>query len=340
MATVNKIGIVGLTHDHVWHNLDAIKEVEDCEITCVADPNEPLLQKVNEILNLDEKKLYKDYQEMLEREQLDAVLIFAATYQHADLVEVCAAKGLHMMVEKPMARNVAECDRMIKAANDNNVRLMINFPTMWNADLRTVVDLIREGAIGKLWMVKYRDGHKGPKELGCSEYFLDWLYDQEKNGGGALIDFCIYGANTTAALLGRPTEITGAKAKLLKKELNVEDNGVIIAKFGEDAMAVIEGTWTQMAHGNTLGFFGTTGTISTNAFVPREYFINTLEGGLKKMETRPFPEEENRAIKYFVRRVRNNQPFDYFVDAEHARLAQEYVDAAFRSIEAGKPVQL
>ena len=340
MAKLNKLGIVGLTHDHVWHNLGGIKEIENCEFTCVADPNEPLLRKVNETLNLDEKKLYDDYQEMLSREELDGVLVFASNHLHAELVEACAAKGLHMMVEKPMARTVAECDRMIRAANENNVRLMVNFPIMWNADLRNIVDIIRAGKIGRLWMVKYRDGHKGPRELGCSEYFCDWLYSKEKNGGGALVDFCVYGANVTAALLGRPTEISATSATLVK-DIDVEDNGVIIAKYADkNAMAIIEGTWSQMAQGNTLGFFGETGSIATNAWAPREYFINTLEGGLQKLTPPPLPENENKAVKYFVNRVRNDQPFDYFVEAEHARMAQEYIDGALQSIAEKKPVSL
>jgi len=341
MAKIDRLGFLGLTHDHVWHNMDSLKPFKDAQYVCAADPNEELLQQIHGDLNIPQDKLYKDYKEMLAKEDLDAVLIFSANQLHAEMVEAAAAHKLHCMVEKPMARTVAECDRMIKACKDAGVRLMVNFPIQWNPDLRNACDLIKAGRIGRLWMVKYRDGHKGPKELGCSDYFCDWLYDQEKNGGGALADFCIYGSNVTAHLLGRPTRVIGAKASLVKKELGVEDNGVLIAHFDDkDAMAIIEGTWSQMAQGNTLGFFGTTGTIATNAFQPREWFLNTVDGEFEKLTAAPLPAEEDRMIKYFVRRVRNNQPFDYFVDPEHARLAQEYVESAFQSIEAGQPVAL
>lgn len=341
MARMKRLGFLGLTHDHVWHNMDALKAFTDIEYACAADPNQPLLDQISKDLGIPQSSLYRDYREMLEKEQLDGVLIYAGNHLHAELVEAAAAKGLHCMVEKPMARSSVECDRMINACKKAGVRLMINFPIMWNPDLRNVVDLIKSGAIGRLWMVKYRDGHMGPKELGCSDYFCDWLYDQKMNGGGAMADFCVYGANVTAYLLGRPTRITGAKANLVKTDLKVEDNGVIIANFEDkEAMAIIEGTWSQMAQGNSLGFFGTTGTIATNAFQPREWFLNTKGEGLQQLKAQPLPEEENRMIKYFVRRVRNDQPFDYFVEAEHARMAQEYVEMAFKSIEAGGPVTL
>ncbi|OPZ11397.1 MAG: Glucose--fructose oxidoreductase precursor [candidate division BRC1 bacterium ADurb.BinA364] len=340
MAKIERIGIIGLVHDHIWNYLDPAKTLENCRIVCAADVHAALRERVAAELALGPEALYADWRAMLEKESLDACLVFAETALHAEATEACAARGLHVMAEKPMARTVEEADRMIAAARKAGTRLMINFPIMWNPDMRGLIDAVLSGAIGRVWMIHYRDGHKGPRELGCSSYFCDWLYDREKNGGGALMDFCVYGASVTARILGRPSSVYAVSGNLVKKDLAVEDNGVITARFGQDAIAIIEGTWTQVAQGHSISFFGEKGSIASSAFGPREYTINTPGEGARKLAPATLPPGEDKPIPYFVKRIREDRPFEGIASAENARIAQEILGAAFASIAADKPVAL
>ena len=341
MARINRIGIIGLVHDHIWNYLAAAKDVPDLEIACGADPNPPLLQKIQKQLGWKDSALYADPAGMLDREKLDACLIFTESSRHADLTELCARRGLHVMVEKPMALNVAHAQRMIRAAKENNIRLMVNFPTQWNAELMGVFEAIQAGKIGRVWMTHFREGHKGPREIGCSEYFWKWLYDPEKNGGGALVDFCVYGASMTALLLGRPNRVSAASGKLVKTDLAAEDNGVITAQYDDKrAIAVIEGTWTQVAQGNNMSVFGELGSIASTPFLPKEYYINTTAGGLRKIPPAQLLAHEDKPIKYFVHRVRNDIPFHGLVNPENALMAQEMLEAGLKSIELRREVAL
>ena len=88
-----------------------------------------------------------------------------------------------------------------------------------------------EGVVGEPVQVSHRGGHVGPREYGCSPQFCDWLYDAHQNGGGALVDYCGYGALLTLSLLGRPPVVTAVAAHLRKEGLAAEDNAIVILKY-------------------------------------------------------------------------------------------------------------
>ena len=108
------------------------------------------------------------------------------------------------MVEKPMAADLAGAERLLAAARAARLPLMINWPTAWRAPLRHGLALVRCGAVGEPVQLSHRGGHAGPKEFGCSPQFVDWLYDPARNGGGALVDYCGYGASCAARSSGGP----------------------------------------------------------------------------------------------------------------------------------------
>lgn len=184
MADMFKMAILGLVHDHIWNYLDSVKEIADAEITCAADVNPSLLDRASKVLNLTSDSLYTDHREMLEKEDLDACLIFAENNRHADLTGQCARLGLHVMVEKPMASNLRDANRMLKAAAENNIRLMVNFPLFYNPAAAGCLRLVKEKRIGRIWLLRYATGHSGPEKF-CGPHFTEWLWDREKNGGSS-----------------------------------------------------------------------------------------------------------------------------------------------------------
>ena len=139
---------------------------------------------------------------------------------------------------------------------------MINWPTAWRPALRHGLGLVASGAVGEPVQLSHRGGHAGPREYGCSAQFCDWLYDPRRNGGGALVDYCGYGAILARAVLGRPQSVTAVAAHLRKEGLPSEDNAVVVLRYPR-ALAVLEGSWTQI--GGEPGFavivYGDAGTL-------------------------------------------------------------------------------
>ena len=238
-----RVGVVGMVHDHVWGLAKSFANCPNAEIVAAADPNEPLRERMGSEFGVS--ALYTDWQKMLEKEELDVALITTENSGAADVVEAAAPKGIHLVVEKPMAATFGQADRMLKAAEAAGVQLMVNWATAWRPNTRKAIELANSGAIGQVFSVRVRMAHHGPKELGCSEYFYGWLHDAEKNGAGAFMDYCCYGAAFCRYLLGQPNAVMGAADRLVKDYIDVDDNGLVVM-FYDKAYAVTEASWCQI----------------------------------------------------------------------------------------------
>lgn len=166
------------------------------------------------------------------------------------------------MIEKPMASSLVGADAMISAAAKAETALMINWPFAWWPQMQHALTVSRDGLIGRVWQVKYRAAHAGPAELGCSPQFCDWLFDEEANGGGAMMDYCCYGTTLARAIIGLPEQVIGMSGNFCKPQLPVEDNAIIVMKFA-NSMATAEASWTQVGKltSYTTTIYGTTGTL-------------------------------------------------------------------------------
>lgn len=161
-----------MAHDHLWTNLRQLSELKGTELVAGADADPLLTTKFSQETGCD--RTFDDYEALLDETKLDAVFAFCATKHHADVVEMCAPRGIHVMVEKPMAATLEQADRMLVASKKHQTRLMVNWPTAWSRSLRTAKRLVEEGAIGDLWQFTWRGGHSGPEELGCSDNSADF----------------------------------------------------------------------------------------------------------------------------------------------------------------------
>src|SRR5918911_1765123 len=106
-----KVAVVGLVHDHIWGTLDHLREDGRAVLVAAADDNEPLRQRVVE--EYGARNAYAGVADLLDRETVDAIVCGSENNRHAELVEVAAARGLHIMVEKPMAATYAQARRMV-----------------------------------------------------------------------------------------------------------------------------------------------------------------------------------------------------------------------------------
>lgn len=330
-----KIGILGLSHDHVWDNLPFLVSHEAMELVAAADPNEPLTARIATEYGC---KTYHSADELLNSGQLDAAYIFSSNAEGAELAIQAMKKRLHVLIEKPMAARLEQANRMVAAAEENAVKLVVNWPFAWWPQLQKALAMVQDGAIGKVWAVKYRAAHAGPAELGCSEYFCNWLFDPELNGGGALMDYCCYGCVLSAALLGLPESVTGMTGGQVKGGLSVEDNALIAMKY-PFGMSSAEGSWTQIGKltSYTTALYGTEGTILVEPRAGGRLYVATEDnpGGTEVPVLDPEPWLRNSA-NHFVHVIRSDaQPWT-LCHPMHARNAQEMLEAGLRSSQTGR----
>jgi predicted dehydrogenase len=212
-----KVGFASLVHDHIWGELNHWKALPNAEVVAAGDVNEPLRERFQKMF--PNARLYPSWQEMLDAEHgnIDVVQCASENSVHADIVEASAAHGLHVISEKPMAATFEQAKRMADAAKRHNVRLFINWPSAWSPAFQEWERRIAAGEIGDVRFVRYRSAHNGPREIGCDPHFVEWLYDAEKNGAGAYMDYCCYGAVMCARFLGRASRVTALRGVLAKE---------------------------------------------------------------------------------------------------------------------------
>lgn len=342
------IGVLGLTHDHVWEHIGTLRERADITLS-VADPNAPLREKSRAEYGVERE--YADYATLLEREQPDAVLIFADNAGSVEIVELAASHGKPIMLEKPLADSLAGAERIRVAVGKAGVPVMVNWPTNWTPAVRHALDLAAAGVAGDIFRFSFRGGHAGPKEYGCSEYFYRWLYDRERNGAGAYIDYCGYGAVMARHLLGQPSRAQATIGRLRKDDIAVDDNAILVLRYPR-AMAVIEATWSANGPvpdgGPTI--WGSRGSLVVQrqsarregqvvrTGVVRHLTSDNPDGAVIKPPD--LPEGTRNATEYFLACLAADRSFEGLVSLETSLGAQEILEAGLFAARAGSEVSL
>jgi len=345
MTKVYRVGVAGLVHDHVWGLLNQFTDLEDVKIVAAADPNPPLIRDFSE--RFGSQRTYGDFRVMLDKENLDAVLICTENSRHADVVEAASEKGIHVIMEKPMSANLDQAEKIVKAARKHGIKVVVNYPTTWSPAVQHAYDLVKEGRIGKVFHIRFRGAHAGPKEVGCSPYFYEWLYDRDLNGAGALLDYCCYGVNIAQWFLERkPESVVATTGILARTYLEVEDNALIVMEFG-DATAYAEACWSQVGpdpiHGPIIN--GVDGSLVVDEEGRLHLYAVKEKGNYKSIhqETLKVPEPSEgwrNGPEYFVKRIREDEEIDVPLNVEFNRNVQEVLEAGIRSASEGRRIHL
>ena len=333
MAKMVKVGVAAMVHDHVWGELAHWKSLPNVQLVAAGDVNAPLRERAHRDIGV--ARTYDTWQEMVEREELDIVQAASENSVGADIVEACAAKGIHVISEKPMAATLAQAERMLNAAETAGTNLLINWPTAWSPAIQEWERRLIAGGIGTIFYLKYRSAHNGPKEIGCDPYFYEWLYDAEKNGAGALMDYCGYSANMNARFLGLPTQVTGMRGTFVKDYPVPDDNAIILMKYPH-AFGVAEACWTQTvpyAEGANPIAYGTGGSLS----IAGGEVIWQRPGHETETITPPDPVAPRRhGPEYLLHCLETGSPIEGFCSPQVSRDAQEMLEAGLRSADTGQ----
>ncbi len=340
-----RIGIAGLTHTHV-HWILGREKIGEIEIVGIAESNRALAERYAKQHGFSMDLVYPTLKEMLDATKPEAVTAFGSIFEHLAVVEACAPKGIHVMVEKPLAVNLAHARKMEALAKKYNIHLLTNYETTWYPSNHKAYELLANGTIGDLRKVVVRDGHRGPKKIGINNEFLDWLTDPVQNGGGAITDFGCYGANLVTWLQKgkRPKKVT-AVVQQLQPENNpkVDDDATIILTY-ENSNAIIQASWDWPIGRKDMEIYGLTGVLyadnrNTLRFRTAEEYDGYEEQTFQLAE-REYP--VNDPFSFFVAVIRNEivlKPYD-LSSLKNNMLVVEILDAARESAKTGKTISL
>jgi predicted dehydrogenase len=335
-------GIAGLSHGHVQGILQN-KDRKDVEIVGIAERDRALALRYAERFGLPKELLFDDVATMIERAHPEAVAAFGPTLDHLAVVEACAPRRVPVMVEKPLAIDLAAARRIAELAKQHGIPVLTNYETTWHPSNHRLYDLVvRRGAFGGIRKMVIHDGHAGPVAIGVEPDFMDWLTDPVRNGGGALMDFGCYGADLATWLMGgqRPLSVTAVTQQLQPKLYpRVDDEATIVLAYPQ-AQAILQASWNWPFGRKDTHVYGEKGYVLTLDSTNLRSRVVPSDGEAR-IEAEPLPAPRNEPFAWLAA-VAHGQavPADDLGSLETNLVVMEILDAARESARGGRTVQL
>jgi predicted dehydrogenase len=337
-----KVAVAGLSHDHVTGLLERYKNGE-VVIVGIAESDTNLIRRYQERYELPATLFYKTLPALLKQHKPDAVLAYNAIADHLAVVQACAPAGIHVMVEKPLATTLADANKIVLLAQKHRIHVLTNYETTWYPSNQQLFTMLQSSpGLGEIRKMVTHDGHEGPKEIGVSNEFLQWLTDPVKNGGGAIIDFGCYGANLMTWLMkgAKPISVT-ALTRRIKPEIYplVDDDATILLEYPQ-ATGIIEASWNWPFSIKDLEVFGKAGYIQA----VNNHSLRIRENGNNSyahMEANTLPPEYQDNLSYLSAVISNRiKPGEDLSSLKNNLIVVEILEAARQSAQTGQKILL
>jgi len=337
-----RVGVAGLTHSHVHWILER-PDRGDIQLVGIAEPNKALAERFLKQHGLPMSLWFATLEEMISTTKPEAVTAFGSIFDHLAVVKACAPRGIHVMVEKPLAISLDHAKQMQSLAKQYKIHLLTNFETTWYATNHKAHDLVEQNKLGKLRKVVVHDGHEGPKEIGVDPEFLEWLTDPKQNGGGAVIDFGCYGANLITWLAnGQKPLAVMAITQQFKPDIypKVDDEATIVLEY-PGMQGIIQASWNWPFGRKDMEVYGATGyVVSDNRFNMRTRLKGEEKERSETLSDRPAPYDDPFALLAAVVQNKITLPAFDLSSLENNIIVVEILDAAIQSARTGKKVML
>ena len=252
------LGILGFAHGHVnaycsrWQQQFA----EDVNLVGGWDHD---ADRLREAVATHRINAFSSVHDLLNRADIDAVVIGSETSLHADLVEQAARAGKSIVLQKPMALTLAEADRIVAAVKESDVRFTMAWQMRADPQNLKMKELVDSGAFGQILMVRRRHGLATHTWSGFED---SWHVKPELNRG-MWADDAAHAFDFILWLLGKPTSVIAEIDTLLNPNVP-DDNGIAVFRFEDGCMAEVMSSFTCIAGENTTEIVGERGVIIQN----------------------------------------------------------------------------
>jgi predicted dehydrogenase len=310
-------------------------------------PNVELVAVVEKFSNKSEafsekfgvKCCYTSVEELLDEGIVDALVICTPNYLHAPQAIAALERGVHVMVEKPMAMNATEAETMITASQKSGATLMVAHCWRFDEDVLWLKE--QAGKLGKIIRTKGYGVHTfwGPS---------DWFTQKEFAGGGAMVDMGIHALDTARFLLGDPQPVSVyARIGTYYKDIDVDDTGVIIVNWDNGAVSYIESGWWQPHSDGPEAATQLYGTLGFGQLFPtrlelpnvKEEKLDVIDSGFTYPRADHCPQSMyDTQMAYFVECIKTGE--SPVPGGAEGLVNMIVVDAAYKSARIGKVVEI
>ncbi|RJP19043.1 MAG: gfo/Idh/MocA family oxidoreductase [Candidatus Omnitrophota bacterium] len=345
MNTV-RIGIIGSQFIASIHADSIKRHVRGAEIVAAASPTPSHIDAF--VKKFDIPNAFTDYRKLLDMKELDLILVGAPNHLHCRMVCDAAEAGKHVIVEKPFCLNLAEADEMIAACKSNQVQLMYAEELCFAPKYVRMKELLNEGALGDVILVKQSEKHDGPH--------APHFWNVEQSGGGVMMDMGCHAIEFFRWIVGRDVKVKSVYADMgtyvHHEKTKGDDNILFILKFENGVTALAEESWVKKGGmDDRAEIHGTKGIAYANLLQGNAILTYSECGygyAVEKAASSQgwtftiyeeawnygFPQE----LQHFVDCVRNDTPPQ--ITGEDGRSVLEIIFAAYASAAAGQAIAL
>jgi len=297
-----KIAMLSKWHVHAKDYARQLRARDDVSITAVWDEDCKRGEVWANELSVD---FEKSIDKLLMREDVDAVVVDSPTCMHTDLMVKAAEAGKHIFTEKAMALTLEDCNKISQAVDKAKVKFGISFPARTLSQNLYVKNAIEDGLLGKVTLLRIRNGHDGALNNWLPEYW----YNEKDAGGGAMMDLGCHPMYLASWFLGKPKSINSMFSYFTGRE--VEDNAQCSIEFQNGALAVVETSFVTYRTPGLLEVYGTEGTILVNNSeikIISKKMQNEFAGWLTPST---LPQSLDAPIYQWINAVKNDTPLLY-----------------------------
>lgn len=256
------VGLIGLRHLHPRSYMGSFRAAEGFRVVAAAESDPEVLNRFAAEFGV---RAYRDWRALLEQERLDLAAIFLPHAECPEAAAACAARGIHVMVEKPMAAYSAALREAIAAARQAGV--ILTAPYVWRCHPVTrQMRLLREqGILGRVV------GCEGRCAAGRVHRYIEggaaWMLDKRQSGGGPMHNLGVHWIDLFRWLLEDDVIAVTGKTVRVDQRYDIEDNAFALLEFSRGAVAVLDISYTvpdSYPNGRDLylGLRGTSGVLS------------------------------------------------------------------------------
>ena len=273
---------------------------------------------------------FGSYEEGVRDNRVEAMYILTPNNLHRENAIMAAQNSKHVLVEKPIARTLAEADEMIAAAREASVKLMVAENARFMPTTLKCKELLDQEAIGPVRLIQIQVEHRSRPR--------SWRGDLEVSGGGAFLEGGIHWVNVMITLAGKPRSVYGAKLRKVVDRLEAEDGMVMMAQMANGATGLINFSWANVAL-TDRSWASVTGTRGRIDFEARGQSLS-LDTGDVRNEYR-FDDDlwgTEAMVREFIVAIRENR--EPLVTGDQGRDDLAVVIGAYESVKKGSPITI
>ncbi len=335
MKEIVNIGIVGCgAHAQIAH-IPVFKKNKDCNLRAICDTDVRKLDQLGAKYAIPKK--YQDFQEMIEDEEIDAIVIATPNYLHTPMTISALKFGKDVLCENPLAINSKEAQEVVRVAKQTKKRVGVALTGRYRPDVQTLKKFIKEGELGDVYYMK------AGWLIGTKEWVLpSWRMDILKSGGGAFLTMGTQVLAISSYLLEeKELDTIFASVHIKEPGSSVEDTAMCVMNYRDGTLLTVEVGWSLLFEQDFLycNIFGKKGAALLNPLkISKELhneLVNVTPANIPKNLYKVACELQ---AQFFVDAIQKdrNPPFT----AEDGLLIARITDAFYESAQKKKLVKM